>query len=403
MRNSTAKKILVLPSWYATKEAPTSGSFFHEQSLLMDGETWNMQVITMEKEWISKKRYFYNRVLPSIVNIKVEDQYLTPPAGKTIFYPFCKFVSDKENLTSEISALIGYFNLNPHETPSIIHAHSVFKGGILAYYLAQHLGIPYIITEHLNPFLLHNYSPFWRTAIIKAFESAHSVLAVSEHQRQQILMHSIKCNPISVGNLVDDERFIIGSQPPANKENISFLVVTFYPNFVKDMDTFFEALALLKEASKLDGNRFTIIGGGELSGEYKENFYTHKIATLGLEKYVTIIPKANRAEMATYMQDADCLISTSIAETFGVAICEAMLCGKPVITTLNGGVNDYATNINSVRIPIKDPNALVNAIIAFRDEENRFEPNLIRASIAEKYGRVAFWSRINNIYQSVLS
>ncbi len=397
------KNVLILPSWYATKDAPTSGSFFHEQSLLMDGETWNVQVITMEKEWISKRRYLYNRFLSSNINISIEEQYLTPPSGKTIFYPFCKFVSDKENLSSEINALIRYYKDHPQETPSIIHAHSVLKGGILAHYLANYLGIPYIITEHLNPFLLHNYTAFWKTEIIKAFESAHSVLAVSEHQRQQILMHSIKCNPISVGNLVDDERFIISSQPPISKTNAHFLVVTFYPNFIKDMDTFFEALALLKEASQLDGNKFTIIGGGELSGEYKENFYTHKIATLGLEKYVTVIPKANRAEMTTYMQEADCLISTSIAETFGVAICEAMLCGKPVITTLNGGVNDYATNINSIKIPIKDPNALVSAVISFRDEKNRFDPNLIRASIAEKYGRAAFWSRINNIYQSVLS
>lgn len=398
------KSVLVLPSWYATPEAPTSGSFFREQTLLMEDLSignfhWDMEVITTEKEWISKRRHLYYRLLPSKIPAVAKEQHCHPPEGKVIHYPFCKYISDAENLQQETEEIIRYLKTK-NRLPDIIHAHSTLKGGILAYHIAKVLNIPYIITEHMNPFLLHKYTDFWKTEIGASLENANAVLVVSEHQRQQLLLHQINCNPVVVGNLVDDGRFI--PVPPIDKAETHYLIITYYPNFIKDMDTLFDMLVLLKEENQLEKKQFTIVGGGEKQGTYEKNYYQQRISSLELTPWVKVVPSANRDEIARLIQQTDALISTSIAETFGVAICEAMLCGKPAITTLNGGINDYVSPDNSITVPIRNPAALKNAVLQFEKEKNRFDPKKIRDSIARKYGQKAFRQTMENIYAKLL-
>ena len=145
-----------------------------------------------------------------------------------------------------------------------------------------------------------------------------------------------------------------------------------------------------------------MVGGGELSGEYGENHYTEIIRKNGWQSFVRVVPSAGRQEMVTLMQETDALVSSSIAESFGVAICEAMLCGKPVITTRNGGINDFADDRNSIRVRVHDAQALAAGILEFMDKKHTFDPEAVRRSVAEKYGRAAFRERIKGIYDSVL-
>lgn len=402
----TINNILILPSWYATADAPTSGSFFHEQSVLLEDETigefsWNVHVITTEKDWISRQRSWYYRLFPNRISYTSVPQFLTPPSGAVVRFPFCKFDTDALNLHREVAALIHYFQVHPERKPALIQAHDALKGGVLARTLAQKLGIPYVVSVHMGPFLLHNYSNFWRHEIVACLEQAAAVLAVSEHQRQHILMHEIKCNPIVTGNLVDETRFIL-SEKNDSKQIIDFLIVTYYPNFIKDMDTFFESLVLLRDANQLEGKRFTIVGGGEFSGELEQNYYQKKIDQFGLHAWTRIVPKANREEMRHLMQQTDVLISTSIAESFGVAICEALLCGKPVISTRNGGVNDFLDERNAILVPIKSPDALSEAVLRMSVDRHQYDAQLLRAAIVEKYGRRAFRERMDNMYKLVL-
>lgn len=402
----TDLNILILPSWYASKESPTSGSFFHEQSLLLEdsnegGCSWNVQVLTTEKDWISRQRSWYYRWFPSKIVYNRSAQFLTPPNGVVLSYPFCKFESDAVNLQRELDALYAYFKEHPDQKPQLIHAHDALKGGILAHHLAQILQVPYVVSVHMNPFLLHKYSDFWKREIIACLEQADAVLAVSEHQRQHILMHEIKCNPIVTGNLVDETRFTL-SEKHDPKQQTDFLIVTYYPNFIKDMDTFFESLVLLQKANQLEGKRFTIVGGGELSGELEQNYYQKKIDQFGLHPWTRIVPKANRDEMRHLMQQTDALISTSIAESFGVAICEALLCGKPVISTRNGGVNDFLNEHNAILVPIKNSEALCDAILRMSLDYKQYDSGGMRAGIVEKYGRATFRYKLELIYQKCL-
>jgi hypothetical protein len=115
-------------------------------------------------------------------------------------------------------------------------------------------------------------------------------------------MHEIKGTPISTGNLVDENRFVI-SDKTIHSPKFKGLIVTYYPNFIKDMDTFFETMSLLKKQNLNSSFEFTIVGGGELQGEYNENFYKQIIEKRKLNEFVKVIPSASRDEMVQLIQD----------------------------------------------------------------------------------------------------
>lgn len=395
--------ILILPSWYASKEAPTSGSFFREQSELME-KGFIIQVWVSEKFWISKRRFFYNKLFQPLSRFQFRPIEISPPQGKIIIAPFCARATDSENLNEEIEAFVQLLKKQKEETgfyPDLIHAHCSFKAGIVARGISKELNIPYILTEHLGPFLLHKYNTFWKEKIIESLEDANSVMVVSEHQKQQLLMHEINCNPLVTGNLVDDSNFQIRKTKNI-KSRLQGVIVTYYPNFIKDMDTFFKTMLLIKQNCLEEEFSFIIVGGGETQGTYDQNYYEKKINELSLRKFVRVVPTATRQEMSLLLQTSDFLISTSIAETFGVALCEAMLCGKPVISTKNGGVADYANPDNSILIPIRDTHALFEALKQLKENYTMFAPEQIRHFISSKYGREAFFNRMNSIYLNAI-
>jgi glycosyltransferase involved in cell wall biosynthesis len=102
--------------------------------------------------------------------------------------------------------------------------------------------------------------------------------------------------------------------------------------------------------------------------------------------------------MPGYYNKSDVFVSTSIAETFGVAQCEAMMCGVPVIATANGGIDDMISEKNGIKIPIQDYKALAKAILQIKNKEVQFKPDEIRNSVIGKFGKDAFKNKLLEVY-----
>lgn len=394
---NSKKKILIIPSWYATPEAPTSGSFFREQAELLLPE-YDVKVLVSSKRWISPRRFFFEKYFKRFHRI-VSPYFVNTPPTYHFEYDFIKSFSDERNLNIEVDnycdVVLDFFIEQLDWRPDLIHAHSALQGGILAMNLSKKTGIPYCVTEHMNPFRLNIYNKFWANNVVECLEKADAVMAVSDHQRQHILMNEICCNPISVGNLVNETLFSI---MPNTSNKFTAIWVAYYPNFIKDADTFFKAVALLKDSVK-----FIVVGGGELNGKYEKNIYYKMIEKYGVTDNVEIVPKATRQDMNGLYARSHILVSTSIAESFGIAICEAMLCGRPVVTTANGGCNNYMIEgFNGYVVPIKDSKALAEKILLVKENYAKFNASSIRKHIVDNYGSNAFRNKIINIYESLM-
>lgn len=130
-------------------------------------------------------------------------------------------------------------------------------------------------------------------------------------------------------------------------------------NKMKDFDTLKEAI--LKVSESIPNIYFIALGGPGNS----ENIGKAKIRFIPYQDDPNIVAKYYRA--------ADLYIHAAFADTFPNTIIEALACGKPVVSTNVGGINEQIINEKTGFLTkVKDPKELAEKIILLlRDSELR--------------------------------
>jgi glycosyltransferase involved in cell wall biosynthesis len=90
-----------------------------------------------------------------------------------------------------------------------------------------------------------------------------------------------------------------------------------------------------------------------------------------IEKYrdlpIEWAPALPHAQLVERLRSADLYILPSLEEGLARSITEALACGLPAIVTPNTGVADYISEgVNGSVVPIRDPQAIADAILAWR-------------------------------------
>lgn len=398
-------RVLVIPTWYPTTANPITGSFFREQALLLQ-ERFDLRVLYgigrpvyyrqawREYRWIARPGLA--RLLPLDPSF-----ILTPPPA--VGFEFAhRSKTEEDRLNSMIAAyrqrLTGL--IAEGWTPDLIHAHVTERGGIIAAALAREFGIPMILTEH-HIFVLAQYGELQRKWMIDALNSATEVIAVSNHQLRCIALHSINRPMRVMGNLIDEELFPL-SIPRRDPARFRILSVT-WPHPIKDAGTFFRAIARMVALGHGD-IEVTVVGNwawGNLA-EANTDEFERLAAEHGVTGVCRFIAHVPRAEMPDQYAACDVFVSSSIAETFGVAVREAMTVGRPAVCTASGGVEDDLSPVNGVRVAIGDHEALCAALIDMKTGRLQFDPVEVRDSIVSRHGRAAFLANMTGIYHNVL-
>ena len=98
-------------------------------------------------------------------------------------------------------------------------------------------------------------------------------------------------------------------------------------------------------------------------GIYRE-VLEHQIRAAGLETQVRLLGAVAYQAMPRYYALADLVLGASYAsETFGMALCEAMGCGKAVVASDFGGFPEVVEDgVTGLLVPPRDPKAFAQAI-----------------------------------------
>ena len=100
------------------------------------------------------------------------------------------------------------------------------------------------------------------------------------------------------------------------------------------------------------------------------------------------------------MNSCDLFVLPSLSEAFGIVNLEAMACGKPVVSTYNGGSHEIITSDDyGFLVEPADSNALADKILYALNK--KWDPVIIRHH-AEKYSWTAIADQFLEIYQTVL-
>jgi len=413
MMQST-NKILIIPSWYPTINNAIAGSFFKEQAELLVNNDYDVKVLfgiyeqqshkqkpgrkkrlfVLLKEILSPRKFDAGRFLTNLQS-GIGTLLQNPPAysfrldGLSELEEHERFAVIFEAYGIELQKF-----LDNGWSPDIIHAQSSLDAGIFAHYLSVKFNIPFVIIEH-QVFLLHRYSSYHQQLVFQALAKADKVGVVSEHQKKIVLMQQPLCEPVVIWNLVDENQFKIKQ----HKTDKRFTVVSItYPSPIKDYQTFFKAM---KELSLSDENfHYIVIGNDAFTDISKANsdVFIAYSKELGVDHLGTFIPYLNRNQIADQLAECDVFVSTSIAETFGVAAREAMMCGLPVVTTACGGIEDSITPETGITVPIKDYKAVAKAISYIKNNGGKYNSPNIRDYVIGQCGKKTFINKIKAFY-----
>jgi glycosyltransferase involved in cell wall biosynthesis len=379
-------KILIIPSWYPTTSYKYSGIFFQEQAFNLN-EKDDVKVLYIEHFSLRKLNNFFNFT---------KHKLLQPPKGVKYSIPNIPILS------KYIGKFIAYYfiftNIKKGWKPDIIRAHGTIWGGYYAVKSGKFFNIPSLVTEHRGPFLLDNFIYFDKIAIKWAIENCTIFSGDGHNAVKSVLLHNFTPKRIEVlGNLINDENFRIHLE---NKKSTVFkiLTITSLNLFYKDFKTFLNSI---KHFSKFYKGKY-ICDVIVVENSIPEWINLFLLENELIDKFNFLLGGIKRNELPTIFNESDVFVSTSITENFGVAMVESLMCGTPVISTRNGGAEDFISNKNGFLTNIKDFCDIGEKLNLIAQKEVIFEKTNVRKTVLYKYGKKSFYENLYRVFHEAI-
>lgn len=279
------------------------------------------------------------------------------------------------------------------ENIDIIHGHYLFPAGLVSVNVGKKMNIKTYVSSHGSDILeLYRKQKFIQPTIKKVLNKADVVLAVSNALKNEILkidVENISSKTRIHLNSVDINKFKPDIDNNCRKNlkeelkiNNNNPILLFVGNVtkIKNIDLLIESKRELNTECNL-----VIVGAGNQLNELKEKVNNYKNEGLIDNVYFTCA----RTDVDKIIPASDLLILPSFNESFGIVLIEALACGKPVIGSDVGGINEIITEDVGLLINPYDKGSLIKAIDKIlTDEElyNKFKSNARQH--AEKYSKV---------------
>ncbi|MBC5833537.1 glycosyltransferase family 4 protein [Flavobacterium sp. F372] len=276
---------------------------------------------------------------------------------------------------------------------NLCHAQSLFDAGFWCYKLNKNFNIPYIFTEH-NQLNLKGLPRKKDKLLQKVIANASEKLVVSDDLIRQFASNGLFFDFNKLGNTFDEKCFSYSKKT----EDYSFKIITvgaYTP--IKNYENLLEALTIV-DKNIFSEIQFTWIGCDCWGGD-NEQIVSQLTKSLGLKNIkIDIIKLATKYEVANELKTSTVFISTSLCETFGVSVLEALACGVPVISTNSGGVLEMITPENGIICPIKNPEEIAENILKIYNKKLVFDTEKNSEDIKLKFGSTTFIKKISTIY-----
>lgn len=245
---------------------------------------------------------------------------------------------------------------------SLVVVDGLVLGGLPESFAPHASRLHFIALVH-HPLCLENGLPPQQADTLQRLECqalklCQTVIATSDHTREQLQTLSIypgpiavvepgcEAGPISAGSQTSETAFIcVGSITPR-----------------KGQDLLIKALARLPPDTP--PWHCHLIGSMELAPPFAEAVAS-QIMRSGLANEVTLHGPLSAAALTRAYTTADCLILPSRYEGYGMVINEAIAHGLPVITTTAGALADTLPPAAGLAVPPEDAAALQQAIQRF--------------------------------------
>jgi glycosyltransferase involved in cell wall biosynthesis len=286
--------------------------------------------------------------------------------------------------------------------PDIIHAHWIYEFGLAAIDST----VPHVITCHDSPHKVIQYIPSLYRFIrfymgIKCLSNAKLITVVSPYLNDEIKKYigdtpvSIIPNPLLQ---IDKIPFLLnGRGQDAKKPNIC--MVNNGWGKLKNIESALWAFQLFRDKFP---QAEMYLYGQDFGHEEKAKHWAVK---KGLGKGVHFVGFLPHNELMNEISKADLLLHTSLEETFGMVLAEAMSLGVPVLGGKNSGAVPWVIGKGGMVTDIKSPIAISDTLCAMIDNNQKY--NMLsyeaRNSALERFAIAKIADLYEQQYEKALS
>ena len=220
----------------------------------------------------------------------------------------------------------------------LIHSHTLFNGGWVAYKLKRDYGIPYVVSVRNVDENVFLRIPFFKKIARKIMRNASGVLFLSESYKERFVP---KCFSKEEQKIIQSKCVVIPNaleafwlenkgKPRKRPDKKVHLLCVGKIDHNKNMRTVIKAAEhLMKKGWDIS---FTVVG--QVNDERELNILKEK-------SFVDILSYKSKEELLDIYRQHDIFVLPSYFETFGRVYAEAMSQGVPVIYTRGQGFDGF--------------------------------------------------------------
>jgi glycosyltransferase involved in cell wall biosynthesis len=282
----------------------------------------------------------------------------------------------------------------------IVHAHVLLRSAVIAFIINILYNIPYIVTEHWTGYVS---GKFQQQSLIKKWLSrkvlkkAKAVTTVSNSLQKSMEANGLNAHYYTVPNVVEAVTFdsnVLKINGLSNK--IRILSVADLENEHKNISGAIKAIANIQQRFK--NIEYHIIGDG--SDKHLLNQLADSLQ--GSEKFIFFHGRQPNEYVYDFMQQVDFVVVNSNYETFSVVAAEALVNGKPVISTVCGGPEEFITSDFGILIEPNNQLMLEQALVTMLNTYKNYDAPTLRNYILNKLSYKVVGEQFCGIYDEVI-
>lgn len=281
----------------------------------------------------------------------------------------------------------------------VVHAHVLLRSAFIAFIINVLYNVPYVVTEHWTgyvsgKFQQQSFLKKWFSRLV--LKRAKAVTTVSKSLQKSMLAQGLKANYYIVPNVVEAVAFDANSLKSNKLSNkIKIVSVADLEDGHKNISGAIKAIASVQKSHP--NIEYHIIG----DGSNKQQLTQLADSLQGTEKFIFFHGRQPNKYVYNFMQQADFVLINSNYETFSVVAAEALANGKPVISTICGGPEEFITSDFGILIEPNNQLQLEDALVTMLNTYKKYDATILRNYILNKLSYKVVGEQFCAIYDTI--
>lgn len=278
----------------------------------------------------------------------------------------------------------------------LIHTHTLFNGGLVAYYVKKKFGVPYVVSVRNTDINVFLKLPFFKRIANKISKEAAGVQFLSKPYKEVFIdkyvnpnfKEDVRNKSVVIQNGLED--FWLenkGEEKKLTHTNSINIIFVGDINKNKNVETTIKALEYLIERGY--HIQFTVVGKA-----LDEN----TLRILKNTSFVRIFSYLQKEELINLYKESDIFVMPSFKETFGRVYAEAMTQGLPVIYSKGQGFDGvFKEGEVGFGVPADNPEYIAESIEEIIKNYQEMSKNAILNSESFDWSYIA--NKLEDLYK----